>query len=169
MSQRQPQKIPVLSSIILYISASYVLFLVLTVLVLILLLVVKYIYIDSLPLYEPQFEIQEIKVIRMVNLADSSHLDQFTVYETLEPTDYSIVLETLNYLSFHVDRSPKRNITNTDCFYIETVDGESELLCDRGFFKIEEGVLITGYFRHPEVWSSFDRLWRACIKHRFEP
>lgn len=124
---------------------------------------------DDRPTLNFEFRAEDIVQLRMVHLYDSKQLDRQGLYAIVDPKDYSLVLETLNYLTFHENTPPRQDITDTSCFYLETTDGTMVLLCSRGYFKVEDGVLTNGFFISPEVWSVFDQLWWDCIEHRLEP
>lgn len=124
---------------------------------------------DNRPEMNFEFKSEDIVQLRMVHLYDSKQLDRLGLYAIIDPKDYSLILETLNFLTFHVNSPPRQDITDTNCFHLESTDGTTVLLCSRGYFKVEDGILTNGFFISPEVWSVFDQLWWDCIEQKLEP
>lgn len=126
-------------------------------------------YFEDRPLFKSDLKAEEITSITLVYLANSQELDRLGLYAILDSKDYAAVVLELNNIDYRIESPLKKDITDSRCFRVETTQGETWLLCERGYFIMSQDSLSTGILRTPENWSAFDSLWQMCIENWIDP
>ncbi len=126
------------------------------------------VYHDDCPLFRANLKVEEITSLKLVYLANSQDLERLGLYAIMNTSDYDEVILELNEIDYRVESPLTKDIVDTRCFHVETTTGTTWLLCERGYFVIDEAGISTGILRTPDAWSAFDSLWKRCIDNRIE-